>query len=328
MISELSNSFGVSGCEEEIKEIITSILNEFNIDFYCDKIGNIIVPRYTNTKYPTIMIGCGIDEKGLIVTDITDDGYLKFDTIGDVDIKTLVSKKVKSNDVSGIISLKAVHLLSKEEREHEINIDNLCIDIGATCKKDAMKYVTVGDYFSFDVKYNNLGTSQIKGKALGRSISINILLNTIKYIEPENLNILYVFTVQNEIYARGMKTLLNNIGKIDLSVILDSVDVSGNGKVSFEKGPIICLSNNDTSMTKKIIRDIDCYDIQHQNEYITNFIAADLFKNYRADIPTVTLGIPCGHKCATVNNVYKKDIDNTERFIRRIAEEAKNLVKQ
>ena len=327
MIAELSNSFGVSGYEEEVTQIIKSTLTELNINHYCDKMGNIIASEYKDSNCPTVLVSCGIDEKGIIVTDITEDGYLKFDTIGDIDAKSLISKRVKSKEINGIISLKAIHLLSKEEREKKVKIDDLCIDIGAEDKKDAKKYVTEGDYFSFDVKYDTLGTSQIKGKALSRAVSVNVLLNTIKNKMFKDVNVIYLFAVQNEIAARGIKTYLNTIPKIDMAIILDCVDANKDSKISLDKGPIIALPNNDTAISKRIIENINSYDIQHQTAFVSDITAAEVFRGVKADIPLITIGIPLGQKQTPINNIYINDIDNTEKLLNKIAEEAKNLVK-
>ena len=327
MIAELSNSFGVSGYEEEVTQIIKSSLTALNLNHYCDKMGSIIASEYKDSNYPTVLISCGIDEKGLIVTDITENGYLKFDTVGDIDVKSLISKRVKSKEINGIISLKAIHLLSKEERERKVKIDDLSIDIGAIDKKDAKKYVTEGDYFSFDVKYDTLGTSQIKGKALRRAVSVNVLLNTIKNKKFKDVNVIYVFAVQNEIAARGIKTYLNTMQKIDMAVVLDCVEANKENKTSLNKGPIIALSNNDTAISKSIIEDINGYDIRHQTAYVSDITAAEVFRGVKSDIPLITIGIPISQKQTPINNICINDVDNTERLLNRIAEEAKNLVK-
>ncbi len=75
--------------------------------------GNIIAKKVYDSELPTTALIAHMDEPGFIITNITEDGYLKFETIGDIKTDGLLAEKVKIGDINGIISLKAIHLSTK-----------------------------------------------------------------------------------------------------------------------------------------------------------------------------------------------------------------------
>lgn len=326
MISALSNAIGVSGCECNISEMIISELEQNKINYSYDKIGNIIVSEYNNKDSPKVLLYCGTDEYGLIVTDITDDGYLKFDTIGDIDVSSIISKRVVSDKTRGIISLKAIHLTTKDERKKNICTDDLCIDIGAANKEDAHKYVEEGDYFAFDVKYSRLGSGLAVGKALERSAAVDIMLKTIKKMSKKS-NFTAIFGVQNKINARGMRVALNNenVNNADLAVFVDSLDVLDTEN-SLKGGPIIIISDGITPKSLKTVKDIDSFGIKTQKDFFVNCPTADMWNTFKSDVPYIALGIPCKYKQSAVGIMDIYDIEATEKLLYKIAEEAELLV--
>ena len=99
-----------------------------------------------------------MDEIGLIVTDIDDQGFVKFTTVGGIDKRILVSKTVSigSNRVPGVIGAKPIHLQKNSERSNVIPLDDLYIDIGADTKNEAEQLIEIGDYVAFNTIYEEL----------------------------------------------------------------------------------------------------------------------------------------------------------------------------
>ncbi|MBQ6907563.1 MAG: M42 family peptidase, partial [Clostridia bacterium] len=183
MLEKLSNAFGPSGYEFEVKDIITNFMQKYCDEIIIDKIGNIICHKNgysVNNK--SIMLTSHMDEVGFIINYITDDGYLKFKSVGGIDYKILVSKKViiGKNKICGVIGNMPVHL--KKNNNENINIEDLYIDIGAKNKDDALNYVQIGDYACFDSKFTKFGDDLIKGKALDDRIGCYLLIETLKRI--------------------------------------------------------------------------------------------------------------------------------------------------
>ena len=148
LVKELVSLGAPSGFEDKVRDFIKE--KAVADEIYVDSIGNLICHKKGNGK--KIMVSAHMDEVGLIITEITDSGFLKFDTLGGIETAVLCSKKVLigNNKVPGIISAKAIHLQKGDEVTSPLKIKDLCIDIGAKDKEAAKKLVSLGDSAVFD----------------------------------------------------------------------------------------------------------------------------------------------------------------------------------
>lgn len=106
---------GTSGDEKAVRDFIISEIKGF-CDYRVDNLGNLICfKKGEKTSKNRLMLDAHVDEVGIIVTAITSDGFLKFDTVGGIDTTALMFKRVKIGNTIGVISSKPIHLLSKEE---------------------------------------------------------------------------------------------------------------------------------------------------------------------------------------------------------------------
>ena len=139
LLKKLSLEFGPTGYEKPVREMIIKELEPYSSHFeaYVDKLGAYIV-RFKNEGAPKLMISAHMDEVGMMITDICDDGRLRFGTVGGIVPIVLLSKRVISeNGVMGSIISKPVHLQSDSERKEAPKIKDLYIDIGADTKAEA-----------------------------------------------------------------------------------------------------------------------------------------------------------------------------------------------
>ncbi|MBQ6785153.1 MAG: M42 family peptidase, partial [Clostridia bacterium] len=136
---------GVSGREEPVREYIISQLPE-GVSCETDALGNLYVEK-KGAKRPKnkVVLFAHMDEVGLMITYITDDGYLKFDEIGGIDPAVLIGRTVRLEcGLVGVIALKALHLCEGDEDKKIPPIRELCIDIGAKDRAEAEKHVALG----------------------------------------------------------------------------------------------------------------------------------------------------------------------------------------
>ena len=210
LLKRLTEAFGVSGCETQVRNIIIEEIKNCGVDISVDSMGNLIAFKLAedNPDAKTIMLSAHMDEVGFIVTDITDEGYLKFASVGGIDPKILISKRVLVNGNKGVIGLKPIHLTTKEERTHTPKEEDLFVDIGAKTKEQAQTIIEKGDYFGFDSDYVEFG-KQIKAKALDDRIGCAIMIDVLK--QNWNVNIVCAFTVQEEVGLRGARVAAKGI---------------------------------------------------------------------------------------------------------------------
>lgn len=211
-IEMLSSLNGVSGNEESVRKYIEKMCGMEKMSV--DAIGNLYVYIQGRQKGKTALVTTHMDEAGFIVSKITEKGFIKFQAVGNIDPRNIVSKKVSigTNGVKGIIGMKAIHLQKKSERENTVNIKDLFIDIGAKSQKQAGELVKSGDYISFDTEAGVLG-DLYKGKAMDR-VCAGCVADVI--CTKPVYDTVYVFTAQKHVGSRGAKAIT-----VDADIVLN-----------------------------------------------------------------------------------------------------------
>ncbi len=203
LLSYYTSLFGASGSEGDVRRAIMNEISDY-ADTKVDALGNLIA--FKRGKYPapaTLMLCAHMDEVGLMVSHITDDGYLKFMTIGGMDPRTLPGKQVAvgRKKLPGVIGRMAPHLENKDAPSKALDIDDLYIDIGAKNKTDAKMYVSEGDVVGFRTDYAEFGAGLVRAKALDDRIGCQVLTELIKQDLP--FDMYFAFTVMEEIGCVG-----------------------------------------------------------------------------------------------------------------------------
>ena len=153
LLANLCAIDGVSGHEHAVREYILARLNESAapMDVHTDNMGNILVHLIGKEKANKIVqMDAHMDEVGFIITGITGDGFLRFDTVGGIDSRVLFGHRVRIGAQKGVIGGKAFHQCSPDETKKVSSADSLTIDIGAESKEAAEKLVKIGDCGTFD----------------------------------------------------------------------------------------------------------------------------------------------------------------------------------
>ena len=212
---------GISGDEKNIRDIIIDEIRDYADEIRVDNLGNLLV--YKKGKKPAkskLMISAHMDEVGLMVTDITSDGYIKFDEVGGIDRRVLPAKRVYigENKVCGVIGLKPVHLTVGDEKSAIPKMNELYIDIGADSREEALKYVNYGDSINFSSDFKINGRTVVS-KALDDRFGCFVLINLIK-MQPE-YDMYFTFAVQEEVGLRGAKTAAYSVNP-DFALVIES----------------------------------------------------------------------------------------------------------
>lgn len=223
-LEQLSNAFGVSSAEGDVRKIIIEAAKSHADEWRVDTMGNLFVTRKSrgdgsssprsdgSSPALRVMVTAHMDEVGFMISEIKNDGRLKFKSIGGFDQRVLLGKAVVVGQerVPGVIGLKPIHLLKRGERDKVDDIDSMYIDIGAGDNSAGGK-VRVGDFATFATQFGYLGGAGrrrsdqglVKGKAFDNRAGCAILLELLKGDYPFDL--VAVFTVQEEIGLRGAR---------------------------------------------------------------------------------------------------------------------------
>ncbi|MBR5586785.1 MAG: M42 family peptidase [Clostridia bacterium] len=203
MLKTLTSLSGVTSWEEETAEYIASLAKPICDSVEFDNMGNLYCFKKGRKSDKKVMLSAHMDEVGFLVKDITDDGYLKFASIG-IDSRILLGLRVfvGKNKVPGVIGIKAVHLTTADERKKPVKSKDMYIDIGADSKEEAEVLAEKGDLIVFDSDYVEFGESKIKAKALDDRAGCAALLKLMEEADFE-YDTWCVFTVQEEAGLRG-----------------------------------------------------------------------------------------------------------------------------
>ena len=213
---------GVSGNEAEVRNYIVDRVSKSADTVTTDVMGNVIVfKRGAVTPKKKVVLCAHMDEVGLIVRGITDDGYIKFGLAGSMDVRIIVGKPVCIGEkrIFGIIGCKAIHLVKQKDRDKTISIDEMYIDIGAKNKEDAEKLVSLGDTCMFVDDFREFGDGFIKSKAIDDRFGCSVLINLIESELP--IDCWFAFTVQEEVGLRGASTAAYRINP-DIALIIEA----------------------------------------------------------------------------------------------------------
>ena len=218
-LKNLSMLCGASGDEGEVRGYIKEHAASLADEVFTDTMGNLYLHKKGPAGAPVVAICAHMDEVGLLIYKILENGELKYDYAG-IDPRVMPGRRVQigRNKVRGVVGSKAIHLQTDDEFEHSFKHKELTIDIGAKDKADAEKYVEVGDYAVFDTEFIELGEGFVSGKALDDRVGCAILMELLK--DSYDCDFYAVFTVQEECGLRGASVVAENVHP-DMALILE-----------------------------------------------------------------------------------------------------------
>ena len=143
MLKELTDARGVSGFEEPARRVMRKHLEPIS-EIMTDNIGSIIGRKVGKAGGPKIALAGHLDEIGFMVSRITDNGYLKFQTLGGWWEQVMLAQRVevvtRDGPIVGVIGSKPPHLLTPEERKKVYEKKEMFIDVGASSRAEAESY--------------------------------------------------------------------------------------------------------------------------------------------------------------------------------------------
>lgn len=303
-IDKLCALYGASGREDAVRDYILSQIPP-EAKTTVDALGNVIVFRkgkkHANHR---VMLCAHMDEVGLMVTAVTNDGFLKFDTVGGISLPALCGKAVRVGEklIPGVIGIKPVHLLHGDEDKNYPKKESMYIDIGAKNKEDALSAVQIGDYAYFDSDVVSFGDGCLKGRALDDRCGCAILLELLQ-TEPA-YDLYFAFTVQEETGIGGAGPAAFRIDP-EYAIVLETTTASdidgveGDRKVCcLGKGAVVSQMDRRTVYMPKMYKKAFALAKEHNIPAQPKTVVAGgndagvIFKT-RAGIAVQAISLPC-----------------------------------
>ena len=246
MLKTLCALPGVSGNEDAVRDYIRREAAPYADELRIDAMGNLIVFKKGLARPKGIvLLAAHMDEVGVIVTEITEKGFLRFAFVGGIDRRVVLGKRVfiGKNAVPGVIGLKPIHLTEDGEEEKVPPLKALYIDIGAQSREEAESLVSLGDFGSFDPTIVEFGDGWLKAKAIDDRVGCAAMLTLLKQELP--VDTWFAFTVQEELGTRGAFGAAFSV-KPDYALVLEGTTAAdlpsqkGGAKVCIPgKGPVL-----------------------------------------------------------------------------------------
>jgi len=265
VLERLSNACGVAGREDEVRGLMKELLKPHVDEIREDKLGNVIGIKRGKKDAPKIMLAAHMDEIGLMVKNITKEGFIQFTKIGGIDDRILVAQKVivhtDKGPITGVVGSKPPHILKEEEKKKVIEERDLFIDIGASKKEEAERMgVRVGDPISFDIKFTKAGDKTVIGKAFDDRVGCAVLVEIMRRLPKVDSTVYAVGTIQEEVGLRGATIaafqLYPDVGiAIDVTVAGDVPGVREvEAPIKMKKGPSLTVADRGLIAHPRVLR--------------------------------------------------------------------------
>lgn len=320
LLKELTQTVGVSGCEENIAALLRKKLSSYG-DVTVDNMNNVFCTFGEGYHF---LLDAHLDEIGLIVTDITDDGFIKFSNCGGIDARPLPAIEVSvwgSEEVKGVISTLPPHLQSASDEKKIPKLSELAIDTGLT-KDKLEKLVALGDRITFKRNFTPLLNGLVSASCLDDRSGVAAILMCLDELKNLDCKVTVMFSSQEEVGTRGAKVgpyakSVDEAISVDVSFALTpGCDKSECGELS--KGAMIGFSPIlDKEISRKLVDAAEKNSIPYQCEIMSGRTGtnADVISISEKGIKTALISIPEKYMHQRVEVVDTADVESVSRLI-------------
>ena len=286
---------GPSGSEHLIRSKIEEAIRDHVDEVYTDALGNLIAKKGSKAEGgKRVMISTHVDEIGLMVTHVDDNGFTRFISIGGVSPFTCIGGRVLfMNGTQGVIGMER---LDKDEHP---SLEKLFIDTGATSKEDSK--VSVGDVCGFERPFMNLG-KRLVAKSMDDRAAVAVAVEALKAVKKTPNEIYFVFSVQEEVGLRGAITAAYGVDpEVGIAVDVTRTGDTPKGvkmEVALGKGPAIKVRDSsfiaDPRVVNWMVNEAKAQSLPYQMEVLeAGGTDGAAIQRTRAGVPAGCLSIPC-----------------------------------
>ncbi|GMR10850.1 MAG: M42 family metallopeptidase [Anaerolineae bacterium] len=321
LIKKLVEAFGPSGKEDQVREIVRGEIEAHVDEISVSPLGGLhaIVNPGGGTK---VMVAAHMDEIGVIISHIDENGFARFHNIGGVFPHTLVGHRVRfEENVTGVIGVEAT-----VKNTDAPKLSQAFIDFGAGSKADCP--VHIGDLGAFTRPFVTLGDRYV-AKSMDDRIGVAVAIETAKRLRSTPNEIQFAFTTQEEVGLRGAKTSAYGLDP-EVGIALDVTktgDTPKGIKMAMElgRGPAIKVRDSgllsDPRVVDLMVRRAEAARIPYQLEVLergrTDATAIQLT---RAGVPVGVISIPCRYVHTPSEMVDASDVENAVNLLQAILE--------
>jgi endoglucanase len=329
-LKNLLSTPGPSGYEAAAAKVWRTEAEKF-AEVRGDRMGNSFA-TLNEGGAPRVMLAGHIDEIGLMVTHVEDNGLLRFQGVGGWDPQVLVGQRVlvqtNNGEVRGVVGKKAIHVMEPDERKKVSEIKSLWIDIGAKDADEAKEKVRVGDVAVVDQDVVELPNGRIASRSLDNRMGAFVVLEALRLLSEEDgiaPEVVAVANVQEEIGLYGVRGAAYGLDPdaaiaVDVTHATDTPGIPKNehGDHALGSGPVITRAVNlSPVVTEGLISAAEGEGISYTLEADSRSTStdADAIQFTRAGIATGLVSVPNRYMHSPNEIVDLEDIENCARLI-------------
>ncbi len=338
-LKQLLSTPGPSGDEEAAARVWRADARAFADSVYADVSGNSYA--VLEGPGPRVLLAGHIDEIGVMVTHIDDQGFLFFGAIGGWDAQVLVGQRVRllglGGELIGVIGKKPIHLLKSEDRSRASTLEQLWIDIGVASRDEALAHVRVGTVGVIDAPLYELPGRRLVSRSLDDRVGAFVVLEALRLLSQDRpqAHVAAVATAQEEITFAGAMTAAYSFDPqvaiaVDVTFATDHPDSDKrqHGDVRLGGGPVLSRgSANSPLVFRRLVevaeREQIAYALQMSPRY--SGTDADAIHKARGGIATGVVSLPTRYLHSPNEMVSLDDVTQAARliaaFVRSIAGE-------
>lgn len=318
LLKKLVETTAPSGYESAIRKVIETELEGQVDEMWTDNLGNLIVRKGPGDHQgSTVMLAAHMDEIGLMVTHVDDNGFARFTRIGGVYPRYTAGARVRFlNGAAGVIGMEPHSNVSSVPE-----IEKMFIDLGVSSAKDCP--VEIGDVAVFERTFEDFG-DRLVSKAMDNRSGVAVLIETIKALKDTPNSVYAVFTVQEEVGARGAGRAAFGL-EPDLAIAVD-VTLCGDTpqeketQVFLGKGPAAHIKDvgslADPRVTDLIRKAARSAKVDLQTSILNRgYTDAYTIQTSRAGIPSGGLSIPCRYVHSPSEMVDLNDLQGAVKVL-------------
>jgi putative aminopeptidase FrvX len=315
-LEQLSNAFGVSGDESEVRKLLCEYVEPLSDSVEQDPLGNLIATvKGSVPDAPSLLLSAHTDEIGFMVSNITKKGFLQFTPVGGWDIRILLAQPVVLHTstgkmIDGVIGSKPPHIQTADERQKIIPIEELFIDIGASDREEVENLgVKIGDRLILSQTFKIFENTPniMRARAFDDRIGCAVLVEVLQQLKergPPTGTIYGGFSVQEEVGGRGATTMAYTVNPTCALALEGTVAANtpgtkkGTAPSAFGKGPAITVMDRSLLADIRIVRKLEELAEAHKIPYQfkrppSGGTDAGRIHIVRGGIPSSVVSVPC-----------------------------------
>ncbi len=337
ILKKLSEAFGPPNNEAEVRSVLRKELDHYADSVKEDTMGNVFFIKNGSQSKPTVMLAAHMDEVSFMVTYIDEKGFIRFHTLGGITAHVMPGQRIllrgKKGDVPAIIGTKPPHIMTQEERNKLVPIDDLFMDVGAENEEGVkQKGIDIGTVGVFDVKFIDLGNGYFMGKSFDDRAGCAVMSNVFQELSDTHYNIVAVGTVQEEVGLRGARVAAWQVDP-QYGLALEgtfAADVPGSKphqtSAKLRSGPVITIADRTTLTHPKVLSTL--VEVAEKNQIPFQFkkipsggTDAGAIHLTKAGIPSGTVAVPCRYIHGPASVLFEEDFENTINLVKAFVAE-------